>query len=565
MKQINSRSVLIFLLFTSLLFIYSLILFNRPILSYDDPLLISPLYELTSIADYFMFVKTGKIFDFLPVRDFFYYFDIRLSSFFNWYSFQLGNFFLWLITLFTLFSISRIFLNESHSFALVFLIGCSPLSVSSVAWISAKKHLLSLVFMLFLLRLYLRPPVFFRKSFVFSFSLSFLVLLISFSHPINLPVVFLIFIYEWIFLRFNRWRLLIAPFLTMLFSLGIHFYYYRYVFSSLNSGISKTTLNLFDNLDLKFLSLGRYFYLSFFQFDSLPTPRYPGSWQNVFGLCLFFLLSLVVYFFYKKKHPNRLLLLFFFTGILLSLSLPIVQVANVFVSDTYFLTGQLFFFLFMIVLIKDYLPPFFKVFFQVYIFVLVIFSFNYSKVFLDTKTLFTYAVAHEPTPDSIVNLVRSKHSNGDFSDTNQLLIRVWKWNPGQVDLLATSINDVFLNPAIHSDKKIELISSMKPLRSLNYFYLSILYSNKKDFAALTRTLPLIFSNIPDFILSFTSSRNSFFGAYYALCELNPQVVCQKHSDNFIKELKKIDLEPAKVDYYRTLFTKNGKVDYNPYW
>lgn len=132
-----------------ILFFHFDLLVTDSILDRDDDLLISTVRETVSLMDYLMRLLKGAYFDIQPVRDLSFYLNIKCQELFGYGAFHLTNLLIGGGILFTFRKFLRkLKFEEVHIFCVIMLIAAHPVFNSSMAWVSNRKHLLSVFFIL---------------------------------------------------------------------------------------------------------------------------------------------------------------------------------------------------------------------------------------------------------------------------------------------------------------------------------------------------------------------------------------------------------------------------------
>ena len=137
------------------LYLFKDFLADSYILSYDDTLILKPLYEVTSIKDYFKKFATTALWDVQPIRDLSFFVDFFLIKHLKFWTHHWSNLIIWILISLTLFKnlliISEKFSNNAQLssdsknwplfFALIFLF--HPTLQIGPFWISNRKHIFS--------------------------------------------------------------------------------------------------------------------------------------------------------------------------------------------------------------------------------------------------------------------------------------------------------------------------------------------------------------------------------------------------------------------------------------
>ncbi len=122
------------------------------LLNYDDTAVLGPMQNIRSLMEYQAAREQNLILDVQPLRDALSWLEFRLQEWTGFYNPQLINFGLWLLILGALGGLlmqAPAVRARTRSLVIgLFLIGAHPVAVNSVAWPSARKHLLAALFIL---------------------------------------------------------------------------------------------------------------------------------------------------------------------------------------------------------------------------------------------------------------------------------------------------------------------------------------------------------------------------------------------------------------------------------
>jgi hypothetical protein len=334
-----------FVLFLAL----GLLVYWRPIvkphlINLDDNQLYGPLEKIRDLKNYLELRQSGLVEDLQPVRDFSFYLEWRLKSWLDYFNPQLDNLIIWVFTVLILNKILKMSsIGKRFALFVSLLILVHPVAVNSVAWPSARKHLLSALFILWATQRTLRAlkdgktrwsPLLFHSLAVM-------------SQPIN--VLWGVW-YLWVS-RQKIWS--DRKSLKQIANIGVlalialttvilNFYYYQQGAYVKLAGQSKFQTESWDRFGDRLLATGRYIYQLVWPVSPSYGPYFLGSFSSLCGFGL--LLALLVFGFVKK--PKYLLshwLLFMILPLLVVI-FPTTEHAG---WDTYLLTPLLGFGLYL--------------------------------------------------------------------------------------------------------------------------------------------------------------------------------------------------------------------------
>ena len=283
------------LLFVCFSFIYSRYFFKDPILRRDDVLLVLPLKDVVNLSGYLDSIKTNAIPDIQPVRDLSFYFNIKIFDWTGYSTFRYTNLAIFIFSVFLLMKLlEALNFPRKHIVGSGLLYAAHPIMVSSVGWISARKHDLALVFILLCLLEFIKQKKLTKWSSTF-----YILSILSHQIAILLPV--------WIFIYFKGKKLKIdrANFIVMCCSgLSILCVAIMKTFYLGMGNVSHRYYTHFENISRYVLSIGRSLAQVFFPI-SISTDYFQGSVLNLVGLPILVLLFFV---YYKSKNREDALL-----------------------------------------------------------------------------------------------------------------------------------------------------------------------------------------------------------------------------------------------------------------
>jgi hypothetical protein len=257
-----------------------------PLILYDDNLVIEPLQQVHSVGEYLKLFRAGTILDLQPVRDAVTAFNYYLLNHFSWSCFHLTNVVIWGLALLGLRSLLLLIGGATPLQIDLFtlILGANPLFVSSVAWVSARKHLLAAFFIIHATRsliLFLRSNR--TREFV-SFTLFYLLAVLS--HPIILLWPFCAAFALYLMRQHSKLKALIPAFALSVLIYFANRYYYDTWFLRQSGNISKYAGPEYQNMGVRFLLIGRYFFQLLIPYWTSIGGYALDSIQNICGLAL---------------------------------------------------------------------------------------------------------------------------------------------------------------------------------------------------------------------------------------------------------------------------------------
>lgn len=540
MTIIKSRFFLI--IFFSLLMVatFGSLIQTDTILSYDDKMLLGPLKDIESVYDYINAIQQGKILDLQPIRDLSYLLDYKLFALLDGhYSFHLTNV---IILLGIIFILRKIFvfleITDIYIFLFLLIFAFSPVTSSSTAWISARKHLLSTFFILW------ATLVHFKSESASLRSRFFVIILYSLSvlsHPINVlwPL--------WVILWDNRVQIKVRTshiFLTSFcfIFLSLNFWYYKFIYGSLVSSFSKFSDVTSYNFGTPLLALGRYFFQTIAPFFALPSSHYPGSIENLIGLFSFVIFSLLI----VKIHRNKFYLLYVLYFIV-PLIIVTFNMTNIFCSDTYLLNSSIGIYLTLALYLQKQKHQ--KIILTVLsLYTIAIFTANlkYVEIFKNEDALWSYSYEKEATPQSAGIKSSTLIKQGLFHESYKVIERIQNEWPNHPFLTQIISENIFYNPSIVNAIKIKALEEQSLKTPSLYFYLTILYARESAVEKIRITLPNIVFNKDKFNTEFRGNEELIGASLSYICNFYRINEC-----NSTLEILKNDI--AKSRWNETLF------------
>jgi len=520
------------------------------ILSYDDVVLLGPISKIQSIKHYFFSIYNGSVLDFQPIRDLSYLLDFKIKTIYLNYSFHFTNALLWI---FLCFIVRKIFiLNSPKNYYFIGILtlfyALSPISTNSVAWIAARKHILSTFFIVYATYLTIKYKDHLTTK--RSISITLLYFLSCYSQPINsLWVIwFSYFIYSNKHQLSSRFfRIILPNIIVFTSSIISNIYYYKFIYAKNISSMSKfgnyTSLDFGDPL----LALGRYFYQCLNPFSALPSSHYPGSWENLIGL--FALVFFLAYCFKKIKAGHYALIspliYFFFPLILVT-----VNMTNIFCSDTYLLNSSIGLYWCFLIISQDFKSQKMLITAMSFITIAIaLYNFQYIKIFSDENELWLYSQKKEATPQTNIIASSIYIRQKRFYDSALLIEELQSRWPNQPFLPQVIAQNVFYNPNLSNDFKIKKLLEISSPMPSTYFYLSILYGYAGDSSGLKNVIFSIFNDPVKFNMEFRGNEEKIAAIFIYTCSYFKYSECEMYLNNFKRNSLHKDWDNNKFEIY----------------
>jgi hypothetical protein len=471
--------------FALTLLIHGPLNFKTNLLPRDDRWLTLPLRDVHSIGDWWALIRSASIPDFQPVRDLSYWFDWQLARLMGQEPmFHMTNYVLWCLILFFTWRVALSAFsdldespNKKQLWPALVLVTTAihPVAVEPVAWISGRKHLLSVLFILFATLVWLRSVKSRRFTFLNLIQVAAAYLIACLSQPINVlwPVWAIVIFFAqkerkwWRLCRFKLVLLLgfLVAVSVMTFMLNMTVYQGKAWLGFLltpHANVYGRKLDgiRLDEVILSLLAMGRYLF-NFFLPVKIAHRYSPGSWANVAGLLtapLLIWLALKVDFRQRKllaKLPHARILLWGLHA-LLPVLVVTVQLSQIFVADSYALSALPALMIASALLAQSFGMGWRRLrflFFCVWGMMLAG-SMAIARSWMSVETMWLRSNAVEETPDSLYFTGGFLLNSGKHEEAMRhavKLLEISGRNTKSIRLLAFVICD---NPAFSIDQKI---------------------------------------------------------------------------------------------------------------
>lgn len=374
--------VLITLFFVIIYFPY---IKHDPFLKRDDFSLVSPLTKINGVSDYIQAVKSNEIQDLQPVRDFSYFLNIKIDEWFELKTFHLTNLFLMVCCIHLLFKIfSRLKWSTGEIIAGVLLFSCHPILVSAIGWISTRKHILGLMFILLAINEILKKEKLSKTSVIYY-------LLSTLSHPI-----FILFpAWVLLFLKLRKFPVSWLNFIVMTLSGAsvLAVAYYK-AFTLQMGNATYVHISTFENVSRFILSSGRAAMVLLFP-NVISHSYYQGSIYNLIGIGV---LIIVLYLLYKSPSRKEC-----FLWIALA-AISLFPTYTLFVNDTYLYLALMCLVICLVILVRPFSAQKRIIITTISVVLLTVKTVSVSGMWLSDLHLWQYSYEQEKAPQAALFL-----------------------------------------------------------------------------------------------------------------------------------------------------------------
>lgn len=542
--------------------IKNLILFGKPI-GYDDPILIEPMLKVNNLKDYLSLINQNIIWDVQPIRDLSYFIDIQLMKLIPFWNFHITNLIIWALISITLYHFFKEFLshfakiNKQWIYLITLYFFLNPVFQIGPFWLSSRKHILSTFFALLAGYITVKFKNTILKNYKYTCLIILFYFLSIFSHPITLmlPVFIILFIFnlkspkEWI--SPQALFLFLGLLVISIWGAYENYYFYNEKYPLMNNGSSYKLTS--DNLlQVRLLTLGRFFYQIFdFSFSS-PVEHDRGSIRNIIGL-----LTLPIFIYLSLKMNKFKSTFFSILWFILPITIVIFGDVKLFALDTYLLTAS-FGILSIILLFL------FRIKFQFMYYLLLVPLFfdlrTYADAFLDNYELAKYATRKELSTFSQYSLTLSLISRGNYNEAFKEAYALSRLAPNFPDLNYLLPISLFGATQISRTNKIKIFEKWNNNNFFATYFHSLLYLNNsqkfrtlQDLAIQQAPAALKFKDVKDITMA-------SLAAYEFYCEPNKKTFCKSQIDE-IKKLSPINYWDDKKYFYNKfdLYRKNSQL------
>ena len=438
-QKIIFAGIIIILLLTGIIYKSSL---NGEFLSYDDTenVVNNPLIRNLNLNTLPQFFHSEKLYMFTPLTFLSYALDYKIWGL-DPYWFRFTNLLLDLLNIVLTFILALRLLNKRVlAFFVALLFAVHPINVDSVAWISARSNLLAGTFILLSIIFYLfyikKLNYWYLTLSVFTYLLS----ILSKSSGILLPI----FLFFLDYLQQRKWtaKTVIekAPYFLFGLLIGLITLFFR---TDIGYSQSIASYSDVDRIFMFFYSLDGYLIKAIIPFNLSEIYAYPMKTNGFlpilfyFSPIIFIIIPLFLIIVYKSKDLQKQIITYFLFFLLLILPTQSVILEDGFMANRYGYIPLIGIFILLVVIIKSIavrFPIIKKCMIPLTIIILAVFSvysYNRSKVWSTTLTLFDHAISVSPDASfAYNNRGMAKYLNNDFEgalgDYNEAI----KLNPG---------------------------------------------------------------------------------------------------------------------------------------
>ena len=466
------------LLFLAHGFIYADLIIQDPILERDDRTLLSWVQAHPTLGDIFGSPASPSL-DIQPLRDLSYLIDFKLKEHLPFWSFHLSNVIIWILGLLGVWSCFTLLHPPSFHQKLFFILFClHPVFVGSVAWIAARKHLLSFCFTMWGTYHFLhvgRNPA---KGWYHYALVPLFICAALLSHPMGLAWPIWAFLYA----RFHnsiddkKVKALLITCGCIAFTIFVANYrYYGGEHEALTSQAKMLTASS-ENLPFSFLAMGRYFFNFLLPFQ-LSVTYFPGAWWNLIGLGLLPIFGAILLFCIEIEG-----FLLWFASALLFLMPVTAVMTNIFVSDTYILLAS-----FILINATIFIVGSFKGLFSLkrmralLICIAVLFawrSYQEQKAWHSDLKLWEHAYETEITPDVLAYYGNALLKENLFPKALKIIQELESFAPAYPGLPLLKGKAIYRTADLSTEDKITALESSAQKNHWTAYYLAQLYTTQ---------------------------------------------------------------------------------------
>lgn len=466
--------------------IYSGLIVDDPFLRRDDYLVVAPLEEIRGFGDYFEGRSKGRIIDVAPVRDFSFVLNYAIKRATGLSTFHFTNFALWIAVLFLVFKILLLlYSNTTLVLGAVFVYSLHPVFVGTVAWITARKHLLAGFFILWATYLLVKAVRQGTKRYVpLAAAICFLYLLSVLSQPIT--VLWPLWAMLFVALRNsgnNRpyFHLVLACLPVMVLCVGLNYWYYSGPYLELTR-FEKFSSNPDADMGMVLLVVGRYFSNLILPIR-LVTVYYPGSWLNLAGLFAIAAFIAVLLKFASRREVITWLSFYF-----LMLAPVTVRLTNILVSDTYVITAAFGILCLLILLFEKIASAWPAIAMRLGVSACVLMSVAYAslsaqnaKAWQSDFNLWKHAYETEPSPHVLYQYMDQLIRSHSYQEATRIGYVLREWVPQDPLAHWQWSRAIYENAGLTTGQKIAEIEKNSDSSPGRDYFLGLLYAEKEDF------------------------------------------------------------------------------------
>jgi hypothetical protein len=477
-----ARYFVVALLLIALAIIYGALVIKDPVLNRDDRRMIDALHEVRSVDDYVSAVKAGKILDVQPIRDLTLIADLKVGKRLRLHTFHLTNFILWICILFAVHQLlRRVVTTKAIALYCTAVFVVHPAFVNSVGWISARKHLLSCLFILLAtLRVMHEAPR--EGKWRLTAVATGLYALSIFSQPINVLWPIWVLVYRW---RSEGRSLAQSALEAMPFSpvllvgLAVNYWYYTGPFVQ-QTGAEKFVTPP-GSLGVALLAQGRYFANLVFPVK-LATSYSPGSALNLVGLIV-----LPLFLFISAKVLSARQVTVWSVFYFLPLCVVTVRMTNIFVSDSYLLVPAVGLWA-IIALVAERVAAQFSAkaiagLALTLTIVLGVLAFRQARSWESDEALWHHAYRVEPTPNAMAKEAYYLASEGRTTAAVEVALRLGETEPSHLEYGYVLARAVSLDATLSRPEKIQFLESHRVPQPWFHYYLASLLAPEGRWSA----------------------------------------------------------------------------------
>jgi hypothetical protein len=422
-QRIIFAGIIIILLLTGIIYKSSL---TGEFLSYDDTenVVNNPLIKSLTLNTLPQFFHSEKLYMYTPITFLSYALDYKIGGM-DPYWFRLTNLLLNLLNIvFTFILALKLLNNRVLAFFVAFLFAVHPINVDSIAWISARSNLLAGTFILLSIIFYLSYIKKFNYWYLTLSVFTYLLSILSKSSYVLLPI----FLFFLDYLQQRKWSTKTVIEKTPYFLFGLLIGFITLFFrTDIGYSESVASYSSVDRIFMLFYSLDGYLLKAILPVNLSEIYAYPIKTNGYlpilyyFSPIVFIIIPIILFYINKSEDLYKQIITYMMFFLLLILPSLSVILEDGFMANRYGYIPLIGIFIIMVVLINVIVMRFPTIIIWLIPLTIIIItvcsiqSYNRSKVWRTTTTLFDHSISVSPDASFAYNgRGMAKYLNNDF-------------------------------------------------------------------------------------------------------------------------------------------------------